>query len=209
MRRSPLAVLSAALSTLRTQGPLVFAEKAATAAGWHRLLLLAADLAETPMARPAKVPIDIRFLHPSELQLLLGSRPHLERSFAESHLALGHACLVALHAGKVVGNSWVARDAVVADWVGARRPLARDEAFVFSVHTAAAYRRQGVNFALNAHLHAWLRDQGVRRVFCVTLPWNATALAAHRRSGYHVCGHLVSLGCGRFRRGLFLAATSR
>jgi L-amino acid N-acyltransferase len=208
IHRPPLAVLSAALSTLRAQGPLVFAEKVATELGWHRLLLLAADLTKTPMARPAKVPIDIRFLHPSELALLLESQPELEPTFAESHLAQGHPCLVALHEGRVVGNAWVARDAIVADWVGVRRTLAQDEAFVFSVHTALAHRRQGINLALNAHLFAWLRAEGARRAFCLTLPWNRLALDAHRRSGYRVCGHLVSLGYRRFRRGLLLATAS-
>jgi L-amino acid N-acyltransferase YncA len=198
MRPFPVAVLATALSTLRTQGPLVFAEKAATAAGWRRLLLLAADLAETPMARPAKVPVDIRFLAPPELELFLASEPEMEGSYAEKKLAGGYLCLVAMHAGKVAGSTWVSRDAIASDWGRVRRALAPDEAYVAAAHTAAAYRGQGVNFALNAHLLAWLRAQGVRRAYRLTLPWNEPALAAHRKAGFRVCGQFVSLGYGRF-----------
>jgi GNAT superfamily N-acetyltransferase len=207
MRRSPLELLSVALSTLRTQGPLVFAEKAATAAGWRRMFLLTADPAEAPLARPAKVPVDIRFLHPSELGLVLASQPALERPWAETRLFEGKQCLVALHDGKVAGSCWVARDAIFSDWAWVRQPLAHDEAYVFAAHTAAAYRGQGVNFALNAHLSAWLRDQGVRHSYRLTLPWNVPALAAHRKAGFRVCGQFVALGHGRFGRSLFLAAS--
>jgi len=207
MRRSPGAVLSQAVSVLRTQGPLVLVEKTAFAAGWRRLLVLALELAEAPLPRPAKLPLDIRLLQPSELDLLLESEPDVDRPYAEAKLAAGQLCLVALHAGRVAGSTWVARDALVSDWARVRRTLAQDEAYVSGAHTATAYRGQGVNLALNAHLAAWLRDQGVRRAYRMTLPWNAPALAAHRKAGYRVCGQFVSLGYGRFGRTLFIAAS--
>jgi hypothetical protein len=204
LHRSPLTVVSATLSALRSQGPLVFAERVASKAGWHRLLLLVADLERTPAARPARVPIDIRCLQPSELELLLASQPELDRAFAEDRFAAGHRCVAALHEGKLAGSTWVARDALVSGWGRVRRALAQDEAYLFAAHTVTAYRGQGVNFALNAHISAWLRDQKVRRAYRMTVPWNGPALDAHRKAGYRVCGQFVSLGYGRFGRSLFI-----
>jgi GNAT superfamily N-acetyltransferase len=187
-----------AVRCLREDGPYVFAQKSAATLGARCLLLLECDLAAWS---PPRVP-------PGPWEALVASRPEISPVDARSARAAGQVCFLALKDGQVVASTWVARDCIRSGWGRIRRPLAAHEAYVFAAHTAAAFRGQGINFALNCHLAEWLRQQGVRRAYRLVLPWNRPALAAHRKGGYDETGYYLSLGLGRFGRSRFFPSSA-
>jgi ribosomal protein S18 acetylase RimI-like enzyme len=193
-----------AVSSLRREGPRVFAQKAAAKCGLRRLILLECDLAQMPPSTAPSLPLEFRLLRSSEVDDYLASEPEMDRAQTEKELATGGVCVLALSQGQIAGSMWVARDRMSLSWGHVRRDLARDEAYLFGAHTATAFRRRGINNALSHHLTNWLGETGVRRLYRMVFPWNLPALAAHRKAGFHACGQFVSIGIGRFRRGLFI-----
>ena len=61
-----------------------------------------------------------------------------------------------------------------------------DEAYVHLVATAPAYRRRGIGRALYEHLFDLVRGRGCLKVLAITVPHNETAIAFHRRIGFHL-----------------------
>ena len=201
-------LLSEAVSTLRKQGPRIFVAKTAAALGVRRLLLLEADLEQAPASPPAKLPLEFRLLLSADVDRYLASEPEKDRAKAERELAAGHSCFLALLDGQVTASTWMARDFVSSSWGKVRRPLGRDEAYVFGAHTAKAFRGRGFNHALTGYLIDCLRGQGVRRAYRLVVPWNGPARAAHRKSGFAEQGQYLSLSVGPFGRSLFVPSTA-
>lgn len=203
-----MALFSHAFSALREQGLRVFAEKAAATVGLRRILLLEADLALSPPPPPARVALDFGMLCAAEVELFLASQPEIDGPTAVRKLLRGCVCALALHQGQVVASAWVARDTVSSGWAHIRRELAADEAYVFASHTAVAFRGRGIGPALHGYLADGLRQQGVRRVYRLVLPWNAAALKSARKAGFSPCGQYLSLGLGRWGTSRLLATSS-
>jgi len=200
--------LAAAAATFRQEGAEVFAQKTAASLGLRRIYLLAADTAAMPTTSEAQIPLDLRWLRPTELELLFASQPEIRRSRAERDLAAGRLCLVALHEGKIVGSSFIARDAITSVWARVNRPLAKDEAYVYAAHTVPALRSRGINSALNARLAVLLRETGVRRTFRLVLPWNHAALTSSHKSGFMLYGEFLSVGLGGWSRTWLIPRTA-
>ena len=201
-----MAIFSNALSTLREQGLRVFAEKAAATVGLRRMLLLEADLALSPPPPRAKVALAFGMLCAADVELFLVSQPEIDGPTAVRKLSQGCVCALALHQGHVAASAWVARDTVSSGWAHIRRNLAADEAYNFACHTAVAFRGKGIGPALHGYLANSLRQQGVRRVYRLVLPWNAPSLRSSSKAGFSPCGQYLSLGFGRLETSRFLAS---
>jgi ribosomal protein S18 acetylase RimI-like enzyme len=203
--RSIRGLIARAFSSLRDEGAWAFVQKTASALGLRRLLLIEEDLGTTPATPLVELPINFRILRVSEIESYLASEPEMSRVETERELASGRTCILACVEGQVAASMWVARDYLSSSWCRVRRELAKDEAYVFKVHTAAAFRRRGINKALNHYLADWLRKSGVRRACLMVMPWNLQARAAHSKAGFRECGQFISIGMGRLRTCLFLA----
>lgn len=84
-------------------------------------------------------------------------------------------CLVSEEEGVLAG--------FLIGFVSQARP---DEAYVHLVATDPAYRRRGIGRALYEHFFAVVRSRGCAKVSAITVPFNETAVAFHRRMGFQL-----------------------
>jgi GNAT superfamily N-acetyltransferase len=175
---------------------------------WQALVFFERDLTVAIPDVAAGIPVETRVVAPRELE---SYRPALEAAGLrwdrlEARAAQGDVCTVALWEGKLVHVSWVT---VAGAWVPELRATLRPapgDAYVYDAFTLPEVRGTQVQPAASAHLLAWARDQGHRRVTFYVRGSNPSALrivekTRARRTGVVWCfrpGH----GDGAWMMGL-------
>lgn len=87
----------------------------------------------------------------------------------------GETCLVVQEDGVVLG--------FLIGFVSQGRP---NEAYVHLVATHPGYRRRGIGRALYEDFFTLVRRRGCLKVSAITVPYNNTSIAFHRRMGFHL-----------------------
>jgi GNAT superfamily N-acetyltransferase len=190
-----------ALEVLRESGPGVLAQKIVAELFYRRLVVYEARLDAPRRQVRAAVPLRFEILGTDRVADYLACLPGADPAEIEGRMKTGDRCNAALLDGEVVAVRWVAFRNVELAKVGARLPLAQNDAYLYGAYTAPRWRRHGIAAALTTHILDRLESEGCRRALSAWIPENSAARSLHPSRGRPVAVIRV-VGFGPWRRQL-------
>ncbi len=164
-------------------------------AGYRRLVLLEASLAElAPTIRP-RVEAEIRRLGPGEGAAFAALGQGDEGVFAE-RAALGHECWGAWVSGRLRHVAWCGFGRAWVEYLRCRVELDEGVAYTYRAYTEPASRGLALGSATQSVCLADLRGRGQRAAVVGVLPDNPWAFTPWLRTGFRRVGVVRSLGPG-------------
>lgn len=115
-------------------------------------------------------------------------------------LRSGNRCFAVVHAGRVVGMTWYARQRARVHALRRDLILAPDEGYLFNSSVAPAWRGRRLHHLMMVHLAALTRADGASRLGCLIEMHNRSSLRSRRRSGFVPQALLVTLDLGPIHR---------
>ncbi|HEY5512941.1 MAG TPA: GNAT family N-acetyltransferase [Geomonas sp.] len=96
----------------------------------------------------------------------------------------GHYYPLIYHAGEIAGYIKIALGKAYVEDFDALIGLQQDEAFVCDTFIDPEFRGKGLSKELVGATAAWLRERGMRYLFCHIPEWNAASLKLYRGLGF-------------------------
>lgn len=165
--------------------------------GYRRFLLFERRLDEPIAVITPGVPVTFSKLRATELEEYLRFHDQVPEARVAERFAGGDECFVARHEGRIVGASWVSRDAHFYRSVRCRYPVGPSEVYLYDSFTDPSYRGRAIAPALGVHVLEQLREAGVTRVTMAIAPENASNRRARSKTGFQPFGRIdyLRLGC--------------
>ncbi len=167
---------------------------------YRRLALFELSLADTPPARPATVPVELRLLAPGDVAAHVALRPDVPPGEVLARLGRGERCFTAWHEGRLVSTTWAATGRVRIDYLDRDLALAPGDAYAYDAFTAPDYRGREIAGLCTASMQRALRAAGVRRLLAAHLPENRFVRGRTAKRPQRDLGVIGYVGLGPWRR---------
>jgi len=123
---------------------------------------------ENAYRRELPVPdVEIREATPEDYPELLECSEHFDRNEMLRRLALGHRCVIARTAERIVFYGWIGRNEVSIPLLGRRMSLDPDTAYLCNAYTVEEYRGHRILPAGIAHARRVCRELGLQFAFAL------------------------------------------
>jgi GNAT superfamily N-acetyltransferase len=185
-------------SILRWEGLHGVASRALARLGWRSFGIWARPLDEPVPPVGPTLPIEVQALGAGDAALYREFRPDSAAEL-DRRLRAGHACFVAVSAGRVVAVTWVAVGPVKVPYLEREIVPGPGELYLFDIYVAPDQRGARLApriFATIAELH---RAQGYRRALCLIALYNRSSIRSHERLGFRRVGSIHAIAGGTIR----------
>jgi RimJ/RimL family protein N-acetyltransferase len=148
---------------------------------------------------PARIPVEINLLKPTEVSEYVEFRPDTKAAEVQSQLDAGHWCFVARHQGRIVCARWAAKSRVWIDYLSCELHLAADEVYSYGLFTSPEFRGSAISPAASTAMLRYFHAAGYRRIVGVIGPENRASLRSVEKTGYHTYGVMGYVNIGPWR----------
>ncbi len=145
-----------------------------------------------------KIPLEIRPFERSDAKFIRQMDRPSEARLCTARLAYGQKGVLALHGSVPVGHAWSCIK-VERALERVHLPLRHGDVLFSDAYTAPAFRGRGVQRAMMLARMRLFREMGYRRAINYVDRRNAPSLAASRKLGWRVVGHIDFFRIGPWR----------